>query len=190
MPSEEIVNYDIMTIMSRLEELILFILDRAHKKGIGDLSQFQLFKIPYILQVLSIRYAGSPFIQDATFVRDQNGPISIDIYSATENLEQKGYIKKDIVKGRDGYSHPRHSHRLIKKLPKLHFTLAEQMFLDNFLAKLLPLSQRKLKEVAYETEPMKAIQANEKEGKILKGAVIDFSTVVVDSDVVESYSDE
>jgi hypothetical protein len=63
------------------------------------------------------------------------------------------------------------------------------MFLDNFLAKLLPLSQKKLKEVAYATEPMEAIQKKETGGKIRKGAVIDFSTVTVDPDIVDVYSD-
>lgn len=176
-------------VMSRLEELILFVLDRAHRKGIDNLSRFQLFKIPYMIQVLSIKYAGSPFIPDATFVRNQNGPISIDIYSAIENLEKSGYVKKEVVKGHEGYEYPRHSHKLNKKLPKLDFTVAEQMFLDNFLAKLLPLSQKKLKEIAYATEPMKKIQEKEKSGKIKKGAVIDFSTVVVDPDIVDVYSD-
>lgn len=130
--------------MSRLEELVLFILDRAHKKGINDLSKFQLFKIPYLIQVLSIKYAGSAFVPEATFVRDQNGPISIDIYSAIENLEKEGYIKKEIITGRDGYEFERHSHSLKKKLPKLNFSPAETIFLDNFLARLLPLSQKKL----------------------------------------------
>jgi hypothetical protein len=180
-----------MVVMSRLEELILFILDRAHKKGIENLSKFQLFKIPYLIQVLSIKYAGSAFIPEARFLRDKNGPISIDIYSAVENLEKNGYIKKDIVAGQDGYQFPRHSHSLKKKLPKLSFSVAEAIFLDNFLAKLLPLSQKKLKEMAYSTEPMETIQKQEKKGggEIKKGTVIDFSTVVVDSDVMDVYSD-
>jgi uncharacterized phage-associated protein len=189
MLAEPVTTYDTIILMSRLEELVLFILDRADKKGINDLSKFQLFKIPYLIQVLSIKYAGSAFIPEATFLRDQNGPISVDLYAAVEDLENKGYIKKEVVAGHDGYGFERHSHSLKKKLPKLSFSPAETMFLDNFLAKLLPLSQKKLKEIAYATEPMEAIQKKETGGKIKKGAVIDFSTVTVDPDIVDVYSD-
>ncbi len=175
--------------MSRLEELILFILDRAHKMGINDLSKFQLFKIPYLIQVFSIKYTGIKFIPEAIFLRNQNGPISVDIYSAVEKLEKTGYIKKEIKENRD-YKKSRHCHSLAKKLPKLGFTIGEEIFLDNFLLKLLPLTQAKLKELAYNTEPMKNIKKEEeKRGNIKKGAVLDFSAVMVDSDVVDIYSD-
>lgn len=181
--------YDTIMAMTRLEELLLFMLDRAHKKGMGSLSRFQMFKIPYMLQVFSIKYAGTPFVPGATFMRDENGPISRDIYEAVRNLERKGNIKTEIEKGHEGYPYDRCSHRLGKKLPKLSFTVAEQIFLDGFLAELLPLTQKKLKELAYSTEPMRQIQAKEKNGKILKGSAVDFSAVTVDPDVVDAYSD-
>lgn len=171
--------------MNRLEELILFILDRAKKMDIDNLSQFQLFKIPYLLQILSIKYTGTQFIPEVTFLRDKMGPISIDIYSAIERLEKKGYIKKEIQKNKGN----RCCHRLIKNPPKLSFSKGEEIFLDNFLFKLLPLNQGRLKEVAYSTEPMKKIQKEEAKGHIKKGVVIDFSNVVVDPDVVDIYSD-
>jgi len=174
--------------MSRLEELILFILDRAKNFGIKDLSEFQLFKIPYLIQCLSLKYAGTFFVPDITFVRDKNGPISIDIYTAIEKLIASGYVKKEIIENKK-YGHPRYAHSLSGKLPKLSLNTGETIFLDNFLAKLLLLSQVRLREIAYKTEPMQEIQKMERDGKIKKGVLINFSSVTVDPDIVEAYSD-
>jgi len=173
--------------MTRLEELLLFILDRAHKMGIKDLSSFQLFKIPYIIQVLSLKYAAKAFLPDTIFVRHKNGPISLDIYSSIENLVRMKYIDLDTSKKED-YKFERRCHKLAKKLPKLNFNQGEVIFLDNFLSELLPLSQKKLQEYAYSTEPMIEITKEEK-GEIKKGAVINFLNVLVDSDVVDAYAD-
>ncbi|MFA5645732.1 MAG: type II toxin-antitoxin system antitoxin SocA domain-containing protein [Candidatus Ratteibacteria bacterium] len=174
--------------MKRIEQLLIFILDRAHKMGIKNLSSFQLFKIPYIIQVMSIKYAGIKFLSDVNFLRDKNGPISTDIYHAKEALIKKKYIDLQKNKTQD-YVFERHSHRLIKKPPKWTFSKGEMIFLDNFLSELLPLSQKKLKEYAYNTEPMKHIIAQEKSGEIKKGIILDFSKVTVDPDVVDLYSD-
>jgi len=174
--------------MKRIEQLLIFILDRAHKMGIKNLSSFQLFKIPYIIQVISIKYAGIGFLSDVNFLRDKNGPISIDIYNAKEVLIKKKYIDLQKSKKQD-YDFERYNHKLIKKPPKWTFSKGEMIFLDNFLSELLPLSQKKLKEYAYNTEPMKHIMAQEKPGEIKKGVVIDFSKVIVDPDVVDVYSD-
>ena len=173
--------------MSRLDEFILFVLDRAHKMGNKNLSSFQLFKLSYIIQVLSIKYAGKEFFSGLIFVRHKNGPISVDIYHTIEELKKKGFIGVELSKKED-YAFERHGHKLIKRLPKLSFQEGEIVFLDNFLSELLPLSQKKLKERAYSTEPMNEILKQERTG-IKTGAVLDFSTVVVDSDVVDSYAD-
>lgn len=173
--------------MNLLEELLLLILDRAQKMGIKNLSSFQLFKIPYIIQVLSVKYAGTNFLPNTVFIREKNGPISVDIYSAIDNLVKEGYIGLDVSK-RDDYPFPRYGHKLKKKLPKLSLSQGEIIFIDNFLAELLPLSQKKLKDYAYDTEPMKEIAKSEK-GSIKKGAVLNFSTVLVDPDIVDAYAD-
>lgn len=173
--------------MRRLEQFILFILDRAHKMGIKDLSSFQLFKISYIIQVLSLKYAGKEFLSDMTFIRHRNGPISVDIYNAIDGLIKRKIIGLNVNKKED-YPYERHCHRLIKKPPNFNFDKGEVIFLDNFLSKLLPLSHEKLKKYAYSTEPMQEIIKQEK-GSLKTGAVINFATVVVDPDVVESYAD-
>jgi hypothetical protein len=175
--------------MTRLEQLLLFILDRAKKGGKDDLSKFQLFKISYLLQVYSLKYAGTRFITDADFIRDKNGPISIEIYKALDNLAAGGYIKKEINTNAD-YGHNKHAISLAKKLPKLNFDQGEIVFLDTFLSELIPLSQAKLKERTYATEPMQEIQKDEKGGEILKGKKLNLQSVPVDPDIVDAYSDE
>lgn len=165
--------------LNRIEELLLFILDRAQKIGKKNLSNFELFKLPYLLEVFSLRYTGSKLIPDLTFQRDKNGPISKDIYEAKTNLEGK-YIETKVIENPE-YGHPRYANTLIRKIPKLNFNLGETIFLDNFLADLLPLSQKELKRLAYKTEPMK--------GEVKKGTIINFTKVVIDPDVIDTYSD-
>ena len=157
--------------------------------GSENLSTFQLFKIPYIIHVLSIKYAGIEFLPEVTFFRDKNGPISMNIYSAINNLRKKRFIDVNISQ-KDDYPHERHCHKLNKKISKWSFSNGEIIFLDNLLSELLPLSLKKLKEYAYNTEPMKNIVNKErKEGIIKKGVIIDFSTVTVDPDAVNAFSD-
>ncbi len=170
--------------MTRIEELLLFILDRAHKLGKKDLSTFEIFKIPYLIQVYSIKYAGVPFLSDVAFIREKMGPISVNIYSATENLEKEGYIKRETIQEKGN----RRAHSLKRTIPQLHFNIGEQIFLDNFLAKLLPLSQARLKKLAYSTEPMQEILKKERGVKI-KRILLNFDSVVVDPDVANIYSD-
>ncbi|MFA5249677.1 MAG: type II toxin-antitoxin system antitoxin SocA domain-containing protein [Candidatus Paceibacterota bacterium] len=175
--------------LNRLEQLIIFILDRANKKGIKDLSDFQLMKMLYLLEVFSLKYTGAKFI-DEVFTRHENGPITTYFYKARENLLAKDFLNVEEKKKVD-YKYPRRANMLgKKKLDKFIFSMGETIFLDNFLDDFLKLTQKELKNLAYETEPMKAILESEKNKDIKKGTIIDFNKVIVDPDVVETYSDE
>lgn len=178
-----------MNNLSRLEQLIIFILDRAHKKGIKDLSDFQLMKMLYLLEVFSLKYTGTKFI-DEVFTRYKNGPITTYFYKARENLLSKNFLNVEEKKKID-YKYPRRANMIgKKKFNKFTFTMGETIFLDNFLDDLLELTQKELKNLAYKTEPMEAILNAEKNNGIKKGTIIDFNKVIVDSDVIETYSDE
>ncbi len=172
--------------MNKIEKLLLFILDRAHKGGIKDLSDFQVFKIFYNLQIYSIRYTGSELVPNVNFIREKNGPISIDVYHSLEKLRANHYIETKVIENK-AYIYPRHANRLGKKSIKFDFTLGETIFLDNFLSDLLLFSQKALKELTYNTEPMKEIVKKEK-GKIKKGEILDLKKVLIDQDVMEAYS--
>ena len=115
------------TMFNRLEELILLILDRTHKEGKADLSRFQMLKIIYLIQVYSLKYAGTSLLPQTTFIREKNGPISVDIYKSTDGLVGRGYIKKEIKENKD-YGHERHCFSLAKKLPQLNFNKGELLF--------------------------------------------------------------
>lgn len=173
---------------TRIQELILFILDRAHKKGIDNLSDTELLKITYLIQVLSLKYTGAPFIADLSFQREERGPISIDVYQARDSMEGK-YIEK--TRQELGGGKFRYCNKLLKKPVKFSYEQGQLIFLDNFLSELLGSPTKRLVSLAYDTEPMKEIIKQEKkEGiKYKKGAKLDFSKVIVDPDVIESYTD-
>ena len=168
--------------MTRLEELILFILDRAHKMGIANLSRFQLHKIIYMIQVFAIKYTGKEFVPSLAFIREERGPISGDVYEAIDSLVHKKYVVLDITK-KDDYPYSRCGHKLGKTIPQASFGIGEMIFLDSVLSDLLPLPQKKLKELTYSTEPMIQIIKTEK-GKIKKGLKLDLSLIQIDPDIV------
>lgn len=175
--------------LTKFEELMLFILDRANKMGIKNLSDFQFMKTLYMLEIFSLKYVGIKFI-DEIFTRHENGPITTSFYPARNNLLVQGYMKKEEIEN-PKYGHNRTGNMLsAKRLNKFRFNTGETIFLDNFLSDLLPLSQKDLKDIAYKTEPMKAILKEEKGREKKKGVIIDFNKVVIDPDVMETYSDE
>lgn len=86
--------------MNKLEQTILYLLARAKEKGKDNLSKFELFKFLYLLEAESHKYTGKSFFNSTvSFVRDKNGPISIDIYHALNSLKGK-YINLTEVKKR------------------------------------------------------------------------------------------
>ncbi|MCK5096271.1 MAG: DUF4065 domain-containing protein [Candidatus Pacebacteria bacterium] len=174
--------------MNKLDDLILFVVDRACKEGKSNLSRFEVFKIIYLIQIESLKFTGKSFVDDARFVRDKNGPISIDVYKAMDILKEKGYLKLDIIENKK-YGHPRHAFSLLKKKTKFDFSTGETIFLDSVLSDLFKLSQQQLKEIAYNTEPMKEIRRREKSGKILKGKPIDMKLVSLDPDILDIYTE-
>jgi len=175
--------------MGRLEELLLFILDRANKKGIDGLSTIQMFKIPYLIQVESLKYTGKPFVDllSMKFVRETNGPISLDIYNALDVLKRKKRITVDVVENKS-YGKNRHNHKLVKKLTKSPFSDGETIFLDSLLNEYLDMTIMNMKRLAYETEPMVEIIKSESKKKINKGKPIDLSVVSLDPDIVDVLS--
>lgn len=168
---------------SRLQELILLILDRAHKEGIKNLSRFQLMKLVFLIEVEALKYAGSYLIQPR-FLRYKNGPISMEIYTALDLLSEQGYIYTEEQENKK-YGYPRVCHSLKNKLGKLEqFNQGEIVFIDTVLSDLLPLSQKELQKLAYSTEPMKARLEAEK-GTVKEGVPLNMDLVTTDKIVLE-----
>lgn len=170
--------------LSKAQELILIILDRAKQEGMENLSKFQLMKLVYLIETEALKYSGTFFVK-FRFIRDANGPISIDTYNAIDELKTLGLINV-YQKSNPKYGHDRICHKMIKSLPEIkNFSKDEVLFIDSVLSDYLPLTQNKLQKVAYSTEPMQAI-LKEENGKILKGKPLDMNLVNVHEDVMES----
>ena len=76
--------------MNKLEQTILYVLARAKEKGKNNLSKFELFKLLYLLEIESYKFTGKSFFNSSiSFVREQNGPISIDVYNALNSLKNE-----------------------------------------------------------------------------------------------------
>ena len=170
----------------KLDKTILYVLYRAKRKGFQNLSKFELFKLLYLLEVESYRYTGKSFFDSTVcFVRDQNGPISVDIYQALSNMEGT-YIRIE-KKQKSDYPYERHCISLIKNQAKSSLLESEKLFINSILESYLTLPMNQLKDIVYQTKPMEEIQREEKKQKsgILKGHKLDFSSIPLDEDVVD-----
>lgn len=169
----------------RLQNTILYILKRASDKGVKDLSRFQIVKLLYLIQVESQRYSGEPFIENLRFFREKNGPLSQQIYNAVEELRGE-YLDIVKIENKD-YGHPRFAHRLKRKELNIELGTDETMFLNSVLDDYLTLSQKTLRSMVYETEPMKEITDQEKKiSSTLIGAPINTNSVPLSPQVVQA----
>lgn len=172
--------------LTKLQETIVYILQHAKEKGIPSLSKFQLMKFVYLIQIESYRFMGSPFIDEVRFIREKNGPISTNIYDAIKSLEDE-YIEMHVVPNRE-YGHDRHDHKLIKSPRTYALTREEIIFMNSVLDDYLHLSQKNLKDLVYDTEPMQNIIKQEKHDGNKAGFSLDMNTVPLDPDVLEAMS--
>lgn len=174
--------------MTRLENTILYLLTKAEQKGIDNLSRFQIFKLLYLLEVESYKFLGKSFFDSISFVREKNGPISVDVYNALSNLNNK-YIKIKETKKPD-YPYPRHCIFLKKPIKRIDLGESEKLFMNSVFESYLNLPMNKLKKIVYDTQPMKKIQEEEKRQKlsVLKGQRVDFSSIPLDEDMVDLIS--
>jgi len=172
--------------MTKLENTILYLLTRAKERDKKNLSKFELFKLLYLLEAESYKFVGKSFFDNSiSFVRYQNGPISMDVYKALNVLEKK-YINIAEEKKQD-YGFPRHCISLKKKLKKINLDESEKLFINSVVESYITLPMNKLKEIVYATEPMEEIIKEEKKNKVkfLKGEKLNFNCISLDEDVVD-----
>ena len=172
--------------MTKLENTILYLLTRAKERDKKNLSKFELFKLLYLLEIESYKFAGKSFFDSSiSFVRNKNGPISIDVYDALNTLKDK-YIKITEEK-KDDYKFPRHCIALKAKLSKVDLGESEKLFVNSVIESYISLPMKELKKIVYATEPMKEIRKEEKKSKVefLKGEKLNFNCISLDEDVVD-----
>jgi uncharacterized phage-associated protein len=173
--------------MTKLENTILYLLDRVQSKGKSNLSKFELFKFLYLLETESYKFAGKSFFDSSvSFVRDKNGPISIDVYHAINALKDSKYIKLTKIQKED-YEYPRHCISLKSKIKGIPLDDSEKLFINSVIESYINLSMKDLKKIVYATEPMNGIIKEEKKRKVgfLKGEKINFNCISLDDDVVD-----
>lgn len=172
--------------MTKLENTILYLLSRAEERGKDNLSKFELFKFLYLLENESYKFVGKSFFDSSiSFVRDKNGPISIDVYNALNVLKEKYINLKEEKK--ENYNFPRHCISLKKKIKKIDLDDSEKLFINSVIESYVSLPIKKLKEIVYATEPMEEMVKEEKRNKVkfLKGEKLNFNCISLDEDVVD-----
>ncbi|MDP2736542.1 MAG: Panacea domain-containing protein [bacterium] len=172
--------------MNKLEQTILYLLARAKEKGKDNLSKFELFKLLYLLEIESYKFTGKSFFNSSiSFVRDKNGPISIDVYNALNMLKNE-YINLTEEKKED-YEFSRHCISLKNKLSKTNLAESEKLFINSIVESYISLPIKELKSIVYATEPMeKMLEAEKKKKvKVLKGEKLDFNCITLDEDVLD-----
>lgn len=171
------------TKLAKIDIVILYILLKAREKGIKDLSKFQIMKILYMIEAEAHRYIGTGLL-GISFNRDENGPISTEIYDSLDKLKHKNLVSMEETKVTD-YPHPRHGYSLAKKVG-LPIQDTEKVFLNSVIDSYIELNQKRLKEIVYNTEPMREITSCEDRlHRKLKGSKINFDSIPLDEDIVE-----
>jgi uncharacterized phage-associated protein len=172
--------------MTKLENTILYLLSRAKERGKDNLSKFELFKLLYLLENESYKFTGKSFFDcSISFVRNKNGPISIEVYNALTALNDK-YISLTEEKKQD-YDFPRHCISLKKKINKINLGDSEKLFINSVVESYITLPMKELKKIVYATEPMEELIKEERKNKVefLKGVKLNFNCIQLDEDVVD-----
>lgn len=182
--------------LTELDNAVLLLLKFAKKKGISYLTQAQVQKAIYMLQVKSREYVGEDF-SNAKFIREARGPISVNVKDSLQKLASSdyGYISTEDVQ----VTSTRHSfqHKLKKDFEnvvspsKALFALSTFQLLEKNYPQFLNGRGRKVTLGSYDTAPMLKIQEKEKKAKTqLNGEPIDFDLVRLNRNIVDIISSE
>lgn len=174
--------------LTELDNAVLLLLKFAKKRGIKYLTQAQVQKSIYMLQIKSREYVGEDF-SSAKFVRQTRGPISINVKDSLQKLAFLNYISTEDVE----ITPTRHSfqHKLKKDFEnvvspsKALFALSTFQLLEKNYPKFLN-GKQEIRLGSYETDPMIRIQEKEKKrGVKLNGEPINFDLVRLNSNIVD-----
>lgn len=181
--------------LTELDNAILLLLKFAKKKGIGYLTQAQIQKSIYMLQVKSREYVGENFTE-MKFIRQPRGPISVNVMKSLMKLAQLNYIStevKEITKERKAFQHSlvREDFENVVSPNKALFALSTFQLLEKEYPKFMNGKNREIRLGSYETEPMRLITAKEKvRGGILKGEPLNLNTVRLNGNIVDILQSE
>jgi hypothetical protein len=179
--------------LSELDNAVLLLLKFAKKKGIKYLTQAQVQKAIYMLQVKSREYVGEDF-SSAKFVRQARGPISINVKDSLQKLASLNYIAtKDvqISSSRNSFQHSlKKDFKNVVSPSKALFALSTFQLLERQYPRFLN-GKQEIRLGSYETYPMIRIQDQEKlSGEKLNGEPINFDLVRLNRNIVDIIGSE
>ncbi|MCH8273842.1 MAG: hypothetical protein IH851_03545 [Armatimonadetes bacterium] len=176
----------------RLVEAIAFILARAAEQGLPTLSKFQIMKLLYLSQVEALRFSGRPYFseEEVPFIRGRNGPITPTYRAAVAELEAKGLIRVEPIDNPD-YGYTRYDHKIIKEPDTFETPEGDLIFLAQIVNDYAGISQKELRAVVYDTEPMKArLQEEREKGVEIIASRLDLGKIALVPELLDAYSDE
>ncbi len=177
--------------LNDLDCAVLLLLTFSKKKGVAFLTEAQINKIIYNLQIKSLEFVGREFC-DAQYHRQARGPVSLNVKDSLKKLTESQFImREDKNIGREK---PAHLYSIV--VENFASTLSENkalFALSSFqlLEKKFPRFMNGKGEIttlgSYETEPMKRILAVEESsgGGVLLGQSLDLHSVNLNAHVVE-----
>lgn len=177
--------------LTRLQQLILYILEYAKKKGIDSITKYQIMKLAYMVEVESRKYTGNSFSEELIFFRKPRGPVSQAISIAINQLDNTFIEIKKIPIPKYKKGAERHEHRLRDAVnPKYDFSKEEKYFINSILGDLVDMPMVDLGKVVYATEPMKRVLEMEEKNHNMLGAKLDLNEVRLDNEILDLIGDE
>ncbi len=157
---------------TKLQSLILYIVQNLHR----ELGGIELAKIIYLIDVEMMRNVGRT-ITGESYSRAPNGPLAHDFSCAINTM--LGFeitIREEQSKGYSGINKKCH---ILGDDPRFKPELddLELLFAHKVLKEIGQLSPIQLENLAYETEPMKAIVEEEKTTGQERGKVLNLSLI-------------
>lgn len=178
------------TELTELDNAVLLLLKFARKKGIKYLTQAQVQKAMYMLQIKSREYVGEDF-SNARFIRQLRGPISLNVKDSLQKLAQLEYIstvERTITKERKAFLHSLavEDFQNVVSPSKALFALSTFQLLEKEFPGFMNGKGKEIRLGSYDTEPMKVIREKEiKKKVILTGEPLDLRTVKLNSNILD-----
>lgn len=156
---------------SKLQSVVLYILSHINR----DLGAIELAKIVYLIDAEAVLML-SDTITGETYYRQEKGPLAVNFGNEITNMD--GFeMQISISKSRGTSDIPKKNHTLGEK-PRFQPELEprELAVIHRVINRVKNLEPLQIEQMAYSTEPMKAILKTEKKNKHL-GTPIDFSLI-------------
>lgn len=180
--------------LTELDNAVLLLLKFAKKKGLPYLTQAQIQKAIYMLQVRSREYVGENFTS-IKFVRQPRGPISVNVKDSLQKLANLHYIStetKVISKERQAFCHSLANENFenVVSANKALFALSTFQLLEKEFPKFMN-GRGEIRLGSYDTEPMKLITKEEEtRGVVLTGEPLNLNTVRLNNNILDILQSE